>query len=492
MPDLLSLLLALLGGLVGGVFIGRRAALARAAVDQALAEQEALRAADERQRLGADLAQLQAERARLSQERDEARSAAAAAEARREEQERAHRAAEARTLAAFRELAGTALRENSEQFLSLAKTRFDSSEKQGAAELEQRRQAIEALVKPLAEKLTEVARTAQELDVKREKAYSDIQAQFNQFAQTTSALQKSSHALTEALRGSSQARGRWGELALRNIAELAGMTEHCDFEVQVTDAEGQRPDMVVKLPGGGAIPVDAKAPFADYQRACETSDPAERERCLAAHANALRSHVRTLARRDYSRTLDAVVDYTVMFVPADAVLSAAFETNPDLQVEALRERVLIATPVTLVALLRTVGIYWSQEKLARNAREAVEVAREFHERVSTFAEHLGGVGRGLEGAVKAYNKAIGSFESRVLPQGRRLAELGAIENAARQLESPGGVESTLRAASSAPPLLAESADTTGAASGAAASGAAATGAAATSGGPAAASGRAGA
>ena len=402
-------------------------------------------------RVEAERGELRGERDRLRDERDTAQRTLAAETARRDEQERARAEELARTEKHFQALASQALRSNNAQFLELAKATLETREKQGTAALDQRKQAIEALVKPLTEKLGEVSKATQELEARREKAYGEIKAQFTQLASSTSALQKSSHALSEALRGSSQARGRWGEMALRNIAELAGMTEHCDFSLQVTDGDGQRPDMVVKLPGEGLIPVDAKAPFADYQRACETSDPAERERLLVAHAQALRARVKELVRKDYAKALDAPVDYVVMFVPADPVLAAAFEKNPDLQVEALRDRVLIATPVTLVALLRTVGVYWDQERIARNAGQALQVAQEFYDRVRVFSEHLAKVGKGLDSSVAAYNRAVGSFESRVLPAGRKLEDV--MPDATKRLDDPAAVDKAVREPSAARALF---------------------------------------
>ena len=443
MPDLLTAVLALTLGLVAGYLLARRNQGA-SEVEAREAQMAAELAARDAQ-AAVELATRDALAARDTQHRDglaEVERALAAAEARLVEQQKAHEQAEARSAAAFRELAGKALQENATQFLQLAKTRFEASEKQGEHDLETRQKAIEQLVKPLQEKLADMGKVTRELEARREKAYGEIQQQFTALSAATGELHKSSHALGEALKGSSQARGRWGEMALRNVVELAGMTEHCDFSEQFTDAEGQRPDMVVSLPGGGAIPIDAKTPFSDYAKACETSDSAEREAHLAAHAAAVRLRVKDLARKDYARVLDAEVDFTVMFIPADPMLAAAFQHNPELQTDALRDRVLIATPVTLVALLRTVGVYWNQEKLARNADEVVQVAGALYERLSLFGEHLGKVGKGLNSAVAGYNKALGSFQRRVLPSCRKLEELGAVPDSKRQVEQPPEVDSS--------------------------------------------------
>jgi DNA recombination protein RmuC len=233
-------------------------------------------------------------------------------------------------------------------------------------------------------------------------------------------------------------------MALRNIAELAGMTEHCDFTEQVVDDEGRRPDMVVQLPGGGAIPVDAKVPLADYIKACEETDPQKREQNLKAHAAALRGFVKDLAKKDYAAALNGKVDYTVMFISAEPILAAAFSKEPQLQVEAMRERILIATPVTLIALLRTVSIYWRQEKVAENAERMWQAALEFYERTSTFQDKLSKMGKGLTGALDAFNEAVGSFEKRVVPAGRRLEELGIAKDTAKKLEAPKEIEKSVR------------------------------------------------
>jgi len=344
----------------------------------------------------------------------------------------------------FQSLATKVLIANQSQFLELAKAKLETSEKQHAGELQKRKQDIESLVKPLAEKLKELKTFTHELEGKREKAYGEIKTQVAQLCSATSKLNTHSVTLATALTGSSQARGRWGEMALRNIAELAGMTEHCDFTEQVVDDEGRRPDMVVRLPGGGGIPVDAKVPLVDYIRACEETDPQKREEHLEAHAAALRGFVRDLARKDYASSLNGTADYTVMFVSAEPILGAAFSKAPQLQADAMRERILIATPVTLVALLRTVSIYWRQEKVAENAEKIWQAALEFYERVNVFQEKLSRMGKGLNVALDAFNEAVGSFERRILPAGRKLEELGIVKDTSKTLEAPKEIEKPVR------------------------------------------------
>jgi DNA recombination protein RmuC len=259
---------------------------------------------------------------------------------------------------------------------------------------------------------------------------------------TTESLQKSSSSLATALRGSSQARGRWGELALKNVAELAGMNEHCDFDLQQVVGE-LRPDMVVRLPGGGQIPVDAKVPLTAFLDAAEGDKPPEqRTLLLQQHAAALRAHVVALSKKDYARALGGTIDFTVLFVPADPILAAAFEHDPDLQNDAMRDKILVATPVTLVALLRTVAIYWRHESIEKNAAQVAEAARELYERIALFAEFLGGVGKGLEAALGAYNKAVSSFQSRVLPSGQKLDKLQVADQSRRKLDVIEEIEAT--------------------------------------------------
>lgn len=391
--------------------------------------------------------ELDAARLAAQQELESARSATAEqhdALVRLEAELKARATAAEESKQAFEAVAVQALKASSEQFLTLAETRLKTAQEAGANDLETRRKAIEELLKPLGEGLKKLDDHGRQLEIKREKAYSEIRQQFETLSKTTTALSESSHALAIALKGSSSARGRWGEIALRRIVELAGMTEHCDFVEQHQTADGMRPDLVVLLPGGGSIPVDAKVPLEDYLKACETEDDAARTLHLKAHARALRGFVDTLRRKDYAKQLDGPVDFTVLFVPADAVLSAAFSAEPDIQAKALESKVLIATPVTLMALLRTVGIYWRQEAVAQNAELMAKAAHELYDRTVVFRDHLQKIGKGLGVARDAYNRAVGSFESRIEPAGRKLLELGAHRGDAKALDAPQAVEGVVR------------------------------------------------
>ena len=339
----------------------------------------------------------------------------------------------------FGSLAASALKGNTEQFLSLAEQSMATARERATADLDQRRQAIEALMAPFRERLDKIDARSAEIEKARVDAYSRIDRQVQLLAHATSALDEKATSLTTALKGS-EVRGRWGELALRNIAELAGMTAHCDFEEQVVLDEGGRPDMIVNLPGRRKIVVDAKVPHTAYIESTEAVSPEKRDRALGRHVRDLRNHVRALAGRDYAVSLGAEIDLVVMFLPADSFLAAAFAKEPDLQVEALRSKVLIATPTTLIALLRTVAIYWQQHAIADSAREIAAAARELYDRAAKFGEDLSATGRGLKTALDAYNRAVGSFNHRLIPMGRRLEELKVSEQSRRDLGAPEIIE----------------------------------------------------
>jgi len=409
--DALAIVVALMAaalGLAAGWIWARSRAAGEAAAAAAAARAE-------HERLAAELAG-----ARGQRDKTLAEHAAWQASA---EQSRQSEAQRLKALeAAFAQLSQQALKFNSEQFLVLAQQKDVASGK-----------ALAELLAPFREKLDKLEAETKALESARQQAYGSLTERLGQLQQATELLNGNSRALSTALRGDARARGRWGEVALRNIVEFAGMTPHCDFTEQETTDEG-RPDMIVVMPGGdGRIPVDAKVPMDAYLRGMDAEDVALRKLEFEKHASDLRNHMRSLARRDYSASLGARVDYTVMFIPAEPVLAAAFEADPALQQDAMERRVLLATPVTLLALLRTVALYWSQTRVAEEATAVWEAAREFHGRIKTFAGHLDKMGKGLAKALESYDAAVGSYERMVLPQGRRLEEL----------EAPGGADAAL-------------------------------------------------
>ncbi len=335
----------------------------------------------------------------------------------------------------FKALAADPLAGSNKQFLDLAEQRLAITQERARAELDERKSAIESLLKPLGEGLKSLDQKTQDIEKARLDAYSRIDQQVQMLAEATTGLQEKATSLVSALKGS-QVRGRWGEMALRRVAELAGMTEHCDFEEQTSIGDGKRPDMTVRLPGERVIAVDAKAPLNAYLEATEATEDEIRDRALDRHVKALKGHIKTLADRDYAKTLDSELDLVVMFLPGDPFLAAAFAKDPNLQVEALRSKVLIATPTTLLALLRTVAIYWQQRSMAENAEAIASTARELYDRAAKFGEDLSKIGAGLNSALKAYNSAVGSFDRRLIQMSRKLEEMKVSEQSKRELSPP--------------------------------------------------------
>ena len=301
----------------------------------------------------------------------------------------------------------------------------------------------ELQLQPLKEQLDKLAKETRTLEETRQQSRGQLSEQLNKLQLATTNLQMKSESLSTALRGSSQARGQWGETVLERILELAGMTKDIHFTVQRSVGDGLRPDFQILLPGGDVIPVDSKVPMAAYLDAQKEEDTTVRAQLLKQHTADVMKHVKDLAKKDYAKNVAGEIDFTVMFLPGDHLLSATFEHDQHLQEKAMEARVLIATPVTMMALLRTVDLYWQQEKIAKNAVEIADTAKEYHERMKVFTEHMNKVGKGLKSSVDSYNKAIGSYNKNVLPQGRRVEQLSAASSA-KQLEEPKSLELNVR------------------------------------------------
>jgi DNA recombination protein RmuC len=313
----------------------------------------------------------------------------------------------------------------------------------------QSQEAVALAVAPLHDTLRRYEQRVAQLECERVDAYAELREQVRQMGAVSGELRTETKQLVAALRAP-QVRGRWGEHQLRRVVEEAGLLEHCDFAEQVTavDAEGGvvRPDLVVRLHGGRSVVVDAKAPLEGYLAAAEARDERTREASLDQHARHLRGHVDALSAKEYWAAFEPSPDFVVLFVPADPFLDAALRHDPTLMEHAFRRNVVLATPATLVAMLRTVAYSWRQEELARNALEVHGLARELYTRLATLGDHVGKLGTALGGAVTAYNKAVGSLESRVLVSARKLAEMGVsreemptppqVEVAPRQPQAP--------------------------------------------------------
>jgi DNA recombination protein RmuC len=354
----------------------------------------------------------------------------------------------------FQAMSAQALDRSATTFLEIAEGRLSAANARAAGELDSRRAAVEHLVQPLRETLAKVESQLRDTEAARQMSHAALAEQVTIARQGTEQLRAQTQALVTALRRP-EARGRWGEMQLRRVVELAGMSPRCDFDEQVSvqAADGAlRPDMVVRLAGGKNIVVDSKVSLAAYLEAAETSDEAVREARLDAHARHLRQHVDQLSAKAYWTALSPAPEFVVLFIPGEAFLAPALEHDPALLEHALARKVHIATPTTLVTMLRTAQYAWQQDALSDNARQVFDLGRELYERLAGLGKHVDGLGRALGNAVSTYNRAVGTLESRVLVTARKLNELGVVD---AELEAPRPVEETVRALS-APDLIAPS------------------------------------
>jgi DNA recombination protein RmuC len=336
--------------------------------------------------------------------------------------------AQERLSASFKALSAEALHANMSQLTELARAQLQAAQAEAKGDLEKRQQAVEQLVAPLKEQLGRVDGQLTRLDQERRESRGRMEQQLRVLAETGERLRTETGALVTALR-KPNARGQWGQMQLRKVVELAGMVRHCDFSEQTSvsgDERTLRPDLVVNMPGGKHVVVDAKAPLQGVLDAYEARDEEQREQHLRDHARLLRKHVRLLAEKSYWAGLDSAPDVVVMFLPGEHLYSAALEVDPALIEDAMSRRVLIATPTTLLALLHSVAYGWQQERVAESAQEISELGRELHTRLMKLAGLLATVGGRLNSTVKAYNEAVGSYEARVLPSARRFADHGAV------------------------------------------------------------------
>ncbi len=459
-----GLILGLAAGAALGVVVGllaranqlTAARTAEARLADALGQKQALNAdllalrsqmADQQRHL----ATLQGDAARLTTELDHERKAA-------EQRTAAFDETRAQLTGEFARLSTLALQQNNEQFLQLADTKLNETRQMAEGELAKRQDAIEQLLKPIGEQLGKYEAGMQRLEVERQRAYTTLTEQMKHLSTSHDQLQKETRNLVTALR-SPQTRGRWGELQLRRVVEMAGMLEHCDFDEQVTssaDSGRMRPDMVVHLPGNKNVAVDAKVPMQAFLDANEADDESVRRTCLASHGRQMKAHVDALSKKEYWKGVDPSPEFVVAFVPGDPLLTTALEHEPGLMEYAVANHVLLATPTSLIALLRAVAYGWQQDALAENAREVQLLGAELYQRLSVLGDHVSNVGKGLNNAVAAYNRAVGSLEGRVLVTARRFVEMGVVGAGEKELPHPPSVDATTRALQSpelSPPTL---------------------------------------
>ena len=342
---------------------------------------------------------------------------------------------------AFKALSADALKQTAPEFLRLAEQSFGKFQETAKGDLAQRQEAIKGLVEPLKQQLESYQKRLQQSEASQSSTLGEVKEQMKLLSQHSQSLANETQQFRMVLK-SNQARGRWGEETLRRVVEAAGMSTHCDFTEQ-TQASENRPDLIVKLPGDRFIIVDAKVPDLDFLSALESADPVKRAESLVAHAGKLKATIKALADRDYPRQFPHALDYVVLFVPAESLFSAALEGDHDLIIWAAEKRILLATPASLIALLRSVSVSWQQHAQTENAQKIAEAAQEFYARVVKFTEHFEKIRSGLERANTAFNDAAASFQTRVRPAGERLAELGGA-SAGKELADVQPLDSTLR------------------------------------------------
>ncbi|MGD0206625.1 MAG: DNA recombination protein RmuC [Verrucomicrobiota bacterium] len=426
-----------IGGLLG-FFFGWLKGRGRAAVPDSRLENEL------RQQVGQRETELTQIRAQLT-ETGNARAAAEARHAASEKMLVEQRALQDKTLIdlreAFKALSAEALKQSAPEFLRLAEQTFGKFQETAKGDLEKRQESIKVLVEPLKQQLETYQKRLQQSEAAQSSTLGEVKKQLELLSQQSQSLASETLQFRRVL-SSNQARGRWGEETLRRVVEAAGMSAHCDFTEQ-TQAGENRPDLVVRLPGDRFIIVDAKVPDFDFLNALESADDAKRAEALAAHAAKLKATIKALADRDYPHQFPNALDYVVLFVPAESLFSAALEGDHDLIIWAAEKRILLATPASLIALLRSVSVSWQQHAQTENAQKIAEAAQEFYSRVVKFFEHFDKIRAGLERANTAFNDAAASFQTRVRPAGERLAELGGA-NSAKELADVQPLDSTLR------------------------------------------------
>ncbi len=330
----------------------------------------------------------------------------------------------------FKSAASDALSQNNKQFLDLAKTQLETQVKEAEGDLDQRKSAIEEMLKPVKDSIDSYKKRIEELEKGSEKTFGQVTEMLSNIQLTNASLQKETGALVNALRNP-RVRGKWGEIGLKRVVEFSGLSAHCDFFEQVyTEGDDAvlKPDMIINLPGNSHVVVDSKLPLDAYLQALETDEENPRNLLFAKHAKDLRDHVNKLSKKQYWSQFENTPDFVVLYMEVESALNVALMTDKTLLQDAMNNKIILATPTTLIVILKSVAMSWQQHNITENALQIMEAAMDFYSRVNVFADHLDKVGGGLKTALKGYNDAIGSWESRVLPAGRKLEQLKATDN----------------------------------------------------------------
>jgi DNA recombination protein RmuC len=330
----------------------------------------------------------------------------------------------------FKSAASDALTQNNKQFIDLAKSQLETQVKEAEGNLDERKSAIAEMLKPVKESIDSYKKRIEELEKGSEKTFGQVTEMLSNIQLTNASLQKETGALVNALRNP-RVRGRWGEIGLKRVVEFSGLSAHCDFVEQVyTEGEDSvlKPDMIINLPGNSHVVVDSKLPLDAYLQALETDDEISRNLLFAKHAKDLRDHVNRLSKKQYWSQFQNTPDFVVMYMEVESALNVALMTDKTLLQDAMNNKIILTTPTTLIVILKSVAMSWQQHNITKNALEIMDAADDFYGRVRVFCDHLDKVGGGLKSALKAYNDAVGSWESRVLPSGRKLELLKATDN----------------------------------------------------------------
>jgi DNA recombination protein RmuC len=330
----------------------------------------------------------------------------------------------------FKSAASDALTQNNKQFLDLAKSQLETHVKDAEGNLDERKSAIAEMLKPVKESIDSYKKRIEELEKGSEKTFGQVTEMLSNIQLTNASLQKETGALVNALRNP-RVRGRWGEIGLKRVVEFSGLSAHCDFiEQAYTEGEDSvlKPDMIINLPGNSHVVVDSKLPLDAYLQALETDDENSRNILFAKHAKDLRDHVNRLSKKQYWSQFENTPDFVVLYMEVESALNVALMTDKTLLQDAMNNKIILTTPTTLIVVLKSVAMSWQQHSITENALEIMDAANDFYSRVNIFADHLDKVGGGLKTALKGYNDAVGSWESRVLPAGRKLEQLKATDN----------------------------------------------------------------